>query len=458
MKKSTLVFLLLSVLMLNVAVQVDAKKPLDPLDEIKAAVADGGGKLYFVPEVKTIPLNFADYPEAFDTGIAAWNNDMIDTEKVAGGINGEGVYVAVLDTGLKSNYRDYFPEERIATEWGRSFIDKGVMQDEKAGKYTPNVVESSSFTGEHPHGTHVASTVIGYSFYGLPVPGVAPHATIIPVKVLEYYNGLKATFGTDAAVAAGIEYVAGLAEENPGSRFVINMSLGALEPITAVEAAAIDDAIEAGVIVVAAAGNEGTGGMDSPGSYAPVISVGATGWAFDPYTCSGEWVIYTDDCYLSSGWWDEDVPEEVSDAVSYITDFSARVRLDLWDQELDLAAPGSWVVGPYPTGTGQSHLPWWANGNGYGVDGQYYFVGGTSMATPHVAGVAALMLQANPTLTQADVETILRSTADPLPFASAKDVADPVYGLIVVEWGGDGLDAVGAGLVQADAAVDDVLP
>jgi subtilisin family serine protease len=460
MKKLTLV--LFSVLILNVIVSVEAKKPVDPLAEIEAAVADGGGKLYFVPEVQTIPLNFADYPEAFDFGRATWDNDMIDTEKVADGITGEGVYVAILDTGLKRNYRDYFPEERIATQWGRSFIDKGVMQDEKAGKYTPNVVESSSFTGEHPHGTHVASTVIGYSFYGLPVPGVAPHATIIPVKVLEYYNGLKATFGTDAAVAAGIEYVAGLAEQNPDSRFVINMSLGALEPITDIEAAAIDHAIEAGVIVVASAGNDGTEGVGSPGSYAPVISVGASGWALDLDNCSGEWVeVIEGGCYLSGGFWYQDVPEDVSDFVSYISDFSARERPLLWpdsDQELDVVAPGSWVVGPYPTGTGQSHLPWWANGNGWGVGGQYYFVGGTSMASPHVAGVAALMLQADPTLTQAEVEGILRSTADPLPFAGAQDVADPNFGLIVVSWGTDGYNAVGYGLVQADAAVDASIP
>ena len=130
---------------------------------------------------------------------------MIDTEKTE--YTGAGVYVAVLDTGLATNWRAYFPEERIATELGRGFVDKGIMKEDRTGVYVPNVVESSDFHGDHPHGTHVSSTVIGYSIRGTYIDGVAPGATIIPVKVLETYPALQATFGTDAAVAAGIEYV-----------------------------------------------------------------------------------------------------------------------------------------------------------------------------------------------------------------------------------------------------------
>jgi subtilisin family serine protease len=317
------------------------------------------------------------------------------------------------------------------------------------------VVESSDFHGDHPHGTHVSSTVIGYSIRGTYIDGVAPGATIIPVKVLETYPALQATFGTDAAVAAGIEYVAGLAESMPESRFVINMSLGSLSVISDVERDAIDHAIAAGVIIVTSAGNDGTEGMGSPASYEPVISVGASGWAFDPVTCSGEWVVYDAGCYLSGGFWTTDVPEDASALVSYITDFSARERADIWGgfdnntQEIDVVAPGSWVVGPYP----YSKVPWWANSANAGAE-QYYFVGGTSMASPHVAGVAALLLEKDPTLMQADVEFVLTSTTDFLPFAGAQLVADPGLGVYVVEWGFDGFDAVGAGLVQADAALD----
>ena len=262
-------------------------------------------------------------------------------------------------------------------------------------------------------------------------------------------------------VAAGIAYVGDLAAAMPESSFVINMSLGSLSIITEIEADAIDYAISQGVIIVASAGNEGTEGMGSPGSYAPVISVGATGWALDFDTCTGEWIGgVSPDCFLTSGFWSNDVFEDDSAFVSYVTDFSSRenpFNPDLAAQELDVLAPGSWVVGPYPLGVGQSHLPWWSNGVGNGVAGQYYFVGGTSMASPHVAGIAALVMQADPSLTQAEVEALLRATTDFIPFAGGKLVADPGLGVIYVTWGTDGLNAVGYGLVQADAAVDAAL-
>jgi subtilisin family serine protease len=435
------------------------------LDEVIGIIQAGGGNVYFSPEpAQGAPVNFQDFPDAFEPGSAlvTWDMDMIDVEKVDPAISGAGVYVAILDTGLKRNYRDYFPEERIAKKLGRSFIDNGIMRAYKSGEYVPNVVESKSFTAEHPHGTHVTSTVIGYSFNGTPIQGVAPEATIIPVKVLNTYEGLGLTFGTDYAVAAGINYIGDLAAANPDSRFVINMSLGSLSEISEVEAEAIDYAIAEGVVIVAAAGNKGTDGMDSPGSYAPVISVGATGWAFNYFGfCNGEWIL--PDCSIQGSWWyAADVPEDLSDLVSYITDFSGRVEPALgWPQELDVVAPGSWVVGPYPVGPGQSHLPWWSNGEGNGVGGQYFFLGGTSMATPHVAGVAALMLQADPGLSPSAVESFLRNTADPIPFSGTRDVVDPNLGeLVSVPWGddSDGLDAVGYGLVQADAAVEAVTP
>jgi len=409
-----------------------------------------------------LPLNFQDFPESFDpyTSVMAWDLDIIDIDQFTyeyPEINGEGVYVAVLDTGLVANWRDYFPEERIKTEWGRGFVDKGVMSAIKSGKYTPNVMESRNFLADHPHGTHVTSTIIGYSFSGIPVLGVAPMATIIPVKVLETYQGIGDNFGTNYAVAAGIDYVTDLAIANPGSRFIISMSLGSLSPIDDVEKAAVDRAIENGVVVVAAAGNYGTDGMDSPGSYAPVISVGASGWASftSNYGYNGEWLItYPDGVYVSNSWWWQDVPEDNAN-VTYVGDFSGRENPALgWDQELDILAPGTWVVGPYPTGYGMSHLPWWANGWGNGLDGgTYYFVGGTSMATPHVSGVVALMLQLNPTLTPGEVEAILKDTADPIPFAGGQFVYDPNIGMQWITWGFDGLDAVGSGLLQADAAI-----
>ncbi len=153
------------------------------------------------------------------------------------------------------------------------------------------------------------------------------------------------------------------------------MSLGG-PTLEAMEQAAIDYAISKGVIVVASAGNEGYQGMGYPGAYEPVISVAASGWVSE-WVGGGTW------------WYANDVADPLNPNDYYITDFSSR---ELPGQDLDVAAPGSWVVGPYQTNSGQL---------------SYFFLGGTSMASPHVAGIAALMMQKNPNLTQFDVEGIL---------------------------------------------------
>jgi subtilisin family serine protease len=83
--------------------------------------------------------------------------------------------------------------------------------------------------------------------------------------------------------------------------------------------------------------------------------------------------------------------------------------------------------------------------------GNFYYLGGTSMAAPHVTGVAAQMLQKNPLLGQADVESILKSTALDIP-AGSMEIFDlvPTQGWYEYSWG---TDATGSGLVQANAAL-----
>ncbi|HII67419.1 MAG TPA: S8 family serine peptidase [Thermococcaceae archaeon] len=366
-------------------------------------------------------------------GVYTWNLDMINVPTVHEemGYTGKGVYIAVLDTGLVPNWRDYFEEDKIAAEFGRAFLAMSLN-----AQPNPNAWEADT----HSHGTHVTSTIIGFWVYDLyRVSGVAPDAKIIPVKVL-HNNG----FGWSTDIAAGILYIADLykAEKDSGGAvlppydeinpIVISMSLGGpvLSPI---EKAAIDYAIGEGVFIVAAAGNDGELGMDYPGAYEPVISVGAAGWI-------GEW--------LAGGWWRfSDVPEDLTYQV-YVTDFSGRAKEG---QDLDVLAPGSWVVGPY-LAYGAAHPPYWANG----VPGQYYYLGGTSMATPHVSGIVALMLEkdmeedGHVDLTQAEVENILESTAMPITWDSAWIVDINAGALVEISWGED---AVGSGLVQADKAV-----
>ncbi|MEL7643272.1 MAG: S8 family serine peptidase, partial [bacterium] len=320
--------------------------------------------------------------------------------------DGTGVYVAVLDTGLVDSWRQYFPEERIAEDYAIAF---------GGGGGEVGFVSSQPEKWQHDqnsHGTHVTSTILGYSLGGTPINGVAPMATVIPVKVLNQ-NGS----GWSSVVARGITYVKEL-KEGPLANYpvIINMSLGG-PALDAMEQKAIDEAIAAGVIIVASAGNEGEAGMGYPGAYAPVISVAASGWV-------GEW--------LTGGWWTSNVPDPTSVDDYYITDFSSR---ELPGQDLDVAAPGSWVVGPYQVNSGQL---------------SYYYLGGTSMASPHVAGIVALMAQKDPTINANDAEVILEGSAIPLP-AGSRDIFDPSYGDITISWE---VDATGSGLATADGALN----
>ena len=148
------------------------------------------------------------------------------------------------------------------------------------------------------------------------------------------------------------------------------------------------------------------------------------------------------------------VPEpQTADGV-YITDFSSRDISD--DTELDVVAPGSWVRGPFPGFPGYAHLPAWAAGLGDLLGnnpGNHAYVGGTSQATPHVTALAALMLEKDTTLTQAEVETILKTSAIPIPAGSA-EVWDPFNAagsqFVTFSWEDN---ATGSGLIQADAAL-----
>jgi subtilisin family serine protease len=360
--------------------------------------------------VDTVPVtDFANGLSTWDLDAVNITNPGFNNRQVS--FDGTGVYVAVLDSGLLDSWRQYFPQERIATDLAKSFSGGG-----GAGTVSdpPNQWEHD----QDSHGTHVTSTILGYNFFGTPVNGVAPKATVIPVKVLN-----QANFGWSSVIAHGIVYIANLkAGQLAGSPVVINMSLGG-PSLDAVEKAAIDYALSKGVIIVAAAGNEGTAGMSYPGAYAPVISVAATGW-------TGEWLPGSDG-NVGNWWWNDNVADPTNPAHFYITDFSSRQKSG---QDLDVAAPGSWTVGPYQVNSGQL---------------SYFFLGGTSMASPHVAGIVALMAQKSPALNASQAENILTKSAIYLA-PGCRNVTDPDGITQQFCWGAD---ATGAGLATADKAL-----
>jgi subtilisin family serine protease len=361
-------------------------------------------------EASAPPVNSVEV-EDFLNGISTWNLDAVNVTDLGAGrtisYTGEGVYVAVLDTGLVENWREFFPQERIAEEYAVAYGGGGA-----SGNHVTQLPDKWEHD-TNSHGTHVTSTIIGYDFFGTPVNGVAPLATIIPVKILNQ-NGS----GWNSVITYGILYVADLKDgplaDHP---VVINMSLSGAQP-DAVQEAAINYAISKGVIVVAAASNRGEAGMGYPGAYAQVISAAAAGW---------------EEQFRTPTWWFAlNVPEPTNPDAFFIATFSAREHAG---QDLDVVAPGVFVVGPYQASQGHA---------------SYFFLSGTSMASPHVAGTAALMAQKNPALTQAQAESILESTAL-LMAAGCSNVIDPNSGNEVeICWGAD---ATGEGFLQTDAAL-----
>jgi subtilisin family serine protease len=375
-------------------------------------------------QIDTVPV------EDFGDGLSTWNLDAIKVTNFNNRVvdfNGEGVYVAVLDTGLVHTWRRYFPQERIATEYAKSFGGGGRHVAEQPNKWEHDTDShgtsvTSAILGYSLGGTPAildyslggTPAILGYSLDGTPVNGVAPMAWVIPVKVLNN-NG----DGKSSVVIKGIVYVADL-KNGPlaGSPVVINISFGGPR-LDAVEQAAIDYAIGKGVIVVAAAGNEGIEGMSYPGAYEPVISAGASGFV-------GEWSN-------QSWWWNLDVPDPPPppEEFFYVDPLSSR---ELEGQDLDVLAPGTWVVAPYQLQMGKT---------------SYDFFSGTSISSPQVAGIVALMAQKYPALTPTQAESILETTAIFLPPGEVT-VMTP-YGVTEdISWDAD---ATGAGLVDAAAAL-----
>jgi subtilisin family serine protease len=378
-----------------------------------------------------------------------YNLDFIDREKTDA--TGTGAYVAILDSGLVPNWRDYLDTSRVRYDLGRAFTGA-------SGNPVPDMLARD----RNGHGTATSATVIGYRLWdksetgqffpqpatGTPgvysVPGVAPGAMIIPIRVCDV-----GVYCWDSSIFSGLDYVVSLKAgeaangDLKGAPIVVNLSLGG--PSSSPEEEAVYRAVtDAGVLVVASAGNSGDAGMGWPGAYPVVISVAAGGWRKQ---------FYGAETALNNQWWMDDVPEEdASVAEWFVVWWSSREYANR-GQELDVTATGRFMLLPY-LWSGKAVVladPEPADG----IPSEYTYISGTSFSAPTTAGVVALMLSVNPALTQAEAEAILRATALPLPADSwvagfpfpAENEWDASKSL-----GGSGTKT-GWGLVQADGAV-----
>lgn len=290
---------------------------------------------------------------------------------------GTGARVAVLDTGYRPHTDlnaniiggyDFISDTFVANDGGgrdSNAQDPGDWMNagECGGGYPP------SDQGSSWHGTHVSGTIAAVTNNGTGVAGVAYGAKVVPVRVLGKCGGLTSDIA-DAIVWASGGSVSGV-PANAYPADVINMSLGGGGACGSATQSAINTARSNGTVVVVAAGNENTNASGSnPANCAGVVTIAAT---------------------------------NRNGGRSYYSNYGSVV---------DVAAPGgeltqsSEVNGILSTLNSGSTSP--------GSD-NYAFYQGTSMATPHVAGVAALMMSANSTLTPDQVETMLKNTARAFP-------------------------------------------
>lgn len=288
--------------------------------------------------------------------------------------------VGILDTGILPNHADITGSANLIAGYDM-ISDPAIANDGDARDSDPTdpgdaVAVGECGPGQPPqplpsswHGTHVAGTVgVGNTNNGVGVAGINWHVSVLPVRVLGKCGA------TTADINDAIRWAAGLAvpgvPANPTPAKVINMSLGtppgvpcSLSPSTQ---AAINDAVAAGAAVVVAAGNDATDASQvMPASCNNVITVAA------------------------------------SDARGYLV-----TRYSNFGSTVEIMAPGGDVQRD-DDGNGQP------DGVLSMVQGGYAYYNGTSMAAPHVAGVAALWLAQDPSLTPAQLLSQLQANALP---------------------------------------------
>lgn len=314
---------------------------------------------------------------------AAWDVEDGSTNRIT---------VAVLDTG-RIDHEDlaWAPGGANFTNWDGTAPSEGTIDD----PYT--------LPGGDPHGTHVAGTIGAITNNDLGVAGVNWNVDLLPVKVIG-----EDGWGTTEGIIEGLIWITG--EDDPAYGGwvndniprVVNMSLGGYgffwDACTEGERLVYEYLAERGIIVVAAAGNGDVAvENESPAACPNVISVGATG------------------------------------------PFGGRAYYSNYGFMIDVMAPGG---DAFVRGDGEIPEPLDAVLSTVDVD-DYAFYQGTSMASPHVAGVVSLMLAREPNLTFAEVRERLHNASVPLTWAECQ-IDSPVA---------QDFNMCGAGLLDAEAAL-----
>lgn len=280
---------------------------------------------------------------------------------------GVGVRVAVLDTG-------YRPHVDLAPNivGGYDFITSTTKSVDGNGRDSDPSDPGTSCNGAMAwHGTHVAGILGAVTNNNLGIAGVAFGAQIVPVRVLGCGGGDTSDIA-DAIVWASGGAVSGV-PSNPSPARVLSLSLGAqgAGSCGSTFQSAINSAISRGSVVVVAAGNGAVDAASTP-----------------PGNCSGVVTVAATD------------------------QTGGRAEYSNFGSTVEIAAPGGDITPTASNGVFSLYNDGVAGSPGFDT---YAWANGTSMATPHAAGIAALMLSANSSLSPADVTNLLQFTARNFP-------------------------------------------
>ncbi|MET1256478.1 S8 family peptidase [Aliikangiella maris] len=307
---------------------------------------------------------------------------------------GQGVTVAVIDTGHRLHQDladniiggyDFISNSTTARDGNGRDSD---ASDEGDWIEAANVCGNPRATNSSWHGTHVAGTIAAESNNGVGVAGIAYQAKLVTARVLGRCGGTMADIA-DAIVWSAGGSVSGV-PTNPNPAKVLNLSLGGQGSCSQTSQNAVNSARANGAVVVVAAGNSNSDVQN-----------------FTPANCPG--VI----------------------AVAATNKNGNRASYSNYGSLIDIAAPGG------ESGNSVGVLSTLNTGRTTPSTDNYAWYAGTSMASPHVAGVAALMFAVNPNLTPTEVEQKLKQSARPFGSSSSCNTNN-----------------CGAGLLDAPAAVN----
>ena len=306
------------------------------------------------PQVEVVELDYTvqalEYSSENELG-NSWGADHVNADAAfAAGYSGEGIKVAVLDSGVNFNHFDLSENfDSSANELGYDFVSDDFNPEDVYG-----------------HGTHVAG-ILAAASNGFGIVGVAPNAQIVALRVLDD-NGE----GTASTIIEALQWIQNYNAAHPESPIrITNNSYGTGSNSSQLEAA-FDVLASSGVLHIGSAGNKGStagngNNVNYPAKYASVVAVAA------------------------------------------LDKNNQRASFSSTGSDVEIAAPGLAVLSTWKDGTNSAGPQPFAFA---GYAGEYFIeANGTSMASPHVAGVAALLMASDPSYTAEAVRNKTNGTA-----------------------------------------------